>query len=44
VEGYRETFEFDLKQPLERTVFEQMWDRLYGAELNLAAGGGGEHQ
>lgn len=43
VEAYREVFEFDLKQPLARTVFEQMWDRLYAAELNLSAGGG-EHR
>jgi hypothetical protein len=40
VAAYREVFEFDLKQPLARTVFEQMWDRLYAAELNLSAGGG----
>ena len=30
--AYREIAEFDLKQPLDRAVFEQMWDRLYGKE------------
>ena len=38
VTGYRETVEFDLKQPLARVVFEQMWDRLYAADLNLSVG------
>jgi len=36
VTGYREIVEFDLKQPLERAVFEKLWDRLYGAGLNLS--------
>ena len=31
VGGYRETAEFDLKQPMPRELFERMWDRLYGA-------------
>lgn len=44
VTGYRETVEFDLKQPLARVVFEQMWDRLYAADLNLSAAGGEEHR
>jgi hypothetical protein len=44
VSGYRETVEFDLKQRLSRAVFEQMWDRLYAADLNLSTAGGGEHQ
>ena len=38
VTGYRETVEFDLKLPLARVVFEQMWDRLYAADLNLSVG------
>jgi hypothetical protein len=38
VTGYRETVEFDLKRPLARVVFEQMWDRLYAADLNLSVG------
>jgi hypothetical protein len=44
VTGYRETVEFDLKQPLTRVVFEQMWDRLYAADLNLSTAGGEEHR
>lgn len=44
VTGYRETVEFDLKQPLPRVVFEQMWDRLYAADLNLSTAGGEEHR
>lgn len=44
VTGYRETVEFDLKQALARAVFEQMWDRLYAADLNLSTAGGEEHR
>jgi len=44
VTGYRETVEFDLKQPLARVVFEQIWDRLYAADLNLSTAGGEEHR
>ena len=44
VMGYRETVEFDLKLPLARAVFEQMWDRLYAADLNLSTAGGEEHR
>jgi hypothetical protein len=44
VTAYRETVEFDLKQPLPRTLFELMWDRLYAVGLNLSAAGGGAHQ
>jgi hypothetical protein len=44
VTGYRETVEFDLKQPLARVVFEQMWGRLYAADLNLSTSGGEEHR
>ena len=44
VTGYRETVEFDLKQPLARVVFEQVWDRLYAADLNLSTDGGEEHR
>lgn len=44
VTGYRETAEFDLKQPLARVVFEQMWDRLYAADLNLSTAGGEDNR
>ncbi len=36
VAAFREIFEFDLKQPLPRPLFERMWDRLYATGLNLA--------
>jgi len=36
VNAYREIVEFDLKQPLPRGVFEDMWDRLYATGLNLS--------
>jgi len=42
--GYRETVEFDLKQPMSRELFERMWDRLYAAGLNLSVGTRGEHR
>ena len=42
VTAYREIFEFDLKQPLSRALFERMWDYLYAADLNLSAAG--EHR
>ena len=44
VTAYRETVEFDLKQPLPRPLFELMWDRLYADGLNLSTAGGGAHQ
>jgi hypothetical protein len=44
VTGFREIVEFDLKRPLVRVVFEQMWDRLYAADLNLSTAGGEEHR
>lgn len=44
VTGYRETVEFDLKEPLSRATFEQIWDRLYSADLSLSAVEGGHHQ
>lgn len=37
ITGFREIAEFDLKQPLTRPVFEQMWDRLYTAGLNVSS-------
>lgn len=39
VTGYREIVEFELKRPLARADFERLWDRLYGAGLNLSARG-----
>jgi len=39
VTAFREIVEFDLKQPLSRSAFERMWDRLYAPGLNLSPGG-----
>jgi hypothetical protein len=45
VAAYREIVEFDLKQPLPRSLFERIWDRFYAADLNLTpAAEGGERQ
>lgn len=44
VTAYREIVEFELKQPLSRDLFDQLWDRLYAGDLNLSAGKGGDHQ
>ena len=33
VQGYRETFEFELKQPMSRKLFDRLWDAVYGRDL-----------
>ncbi|HLJ15206.1 MAG TPA: hypothetical protein VKV15_11965 [Bryobacteraceae bacterium] len=42
VTGYREIFEFELKQPLSPALFDWIWDRLYahGRSISPAIGGG----
>ncbi|MGH9375154.1 MAG: hypothetical protein ACRD1J_03200, partial [Terriglobia bacterium] len=35
VGGYRETFDFELKQPMSRALFDHLWDLLYGRGLQL---------
>lgn len=35
VGGYLETFDFELKQPLARDLFDRLWDHVYAAGLNL---------
>ena len=42
VGGYRETFDFELKQPLPAEIFERLWDHLSARDLNIAAPGEGE--
>ncbi|HWB83065.1 MAG TPA: hypothetical protein VG675_02915 [Bryobacteraceae bacterium] len=37
ITAYRGILEFDLKQPLPRTVFERLWDHLYANGLNLSS-------
>jgi hypothetical protein len=34
VNSYRETFTFDLKQPMSRDLFDRLWDEIYAHELN----------
>lgn len=44
VGAYLETFEFELKQPISRDLFDRLWDRLYARDLNVApAAEGGRH-
>ena len=39
--GYRDTFEFELKQPISHELFDGLWDRLYGVNLNIFPTSGG---
>jgi hypothetical protein len=41
IAGYRETFEFELKQPMSQKLFDRLWDRLYAGNLNISPTGGG---
>jgi hypothetical protein len=43
VTAYREIAEFQLKRPLPRELFDEMWDKLYASDLNLSTRKGGEH-
>ena len=43
VGGYRETFNFELKEPLPGETFDRLWDHLYTRDLNISAPRGGEH-
>jgi hypothetical protein len=42
VGAYLETFEFELKQPLSRELFDSLWDHLYARDLNVAPAAGGK--
>jgi hypothetical protein len=44
VTAYREIVEFDLKQPISRELFDRLWDKLYGQDLNLTPGNHGGRQ
>lgn len=37
VDGYRESFEFELKQPMSQALFDRLWDLVYGRGLQLGA-------
>ena len=34
VNSYRETFTFELKQPLSRELFDRLWDEIYAHDVN----------
>jgi hypothetical protein len=43
VGGYRETFEFELKEPMSRALFERLWNEVYARGLTgLSLNGGNE--
>ncbi|HXH49689.1 MAG TPA: hypothetical protein VNM47_10105 [Terriglobia bacterium] len=44
VQGYRETFEFELKQPMSRKLFDGLWDAVYSRDLKGLAYSEGRQQ
>lgn len=44
VQGYRETFEFELKQPMLQKLFDRLWDEVYGRGLTGLAYSEGRQQ
>ena len=40
VNSYRETFTFELKQPMSRELFDQLWNEIYAHDLSGSAFGG----
>lgn len=41
VDGYRETYSFELKQPMSQALFDRLWDYVYGRGLQLRIHSGG---
>lgn len=39
IDGYRETYDFLLKEPLSRKLFDKLWDYVYAKDLNVSAEG-----
>ncbi len=37
VVGYRETYDLELKQPLARNLFDNLWDHVYARGLNVSS-------
>jgi hypothetical protein len=37
VNSYRETFTFELKQPMSRELFDRLWDEIYAHDVNGSA-------
>jgi len=44
VAGFREIYDFNLKQPMSRQLFDCVWDRVYARRLQLAIGKGGDRR
>lgn len=44
VQAYRETFEFELKQPMSRKLFDRLWDAVYSRGLKGLAYSEGRQQ
>jgi len=44
VGAYRETFEFELKKPLSKELFDRLWDYVYSRALNITPLIGGNPQ
>jgi hypothetical protein len=40
VNSYRDTFTFELKQPLSRELFDRLWDEIYAHDLNSSVSSG----
>jgi hypothetical protein len=40
VDGYRDTYDFLLKEPLSRDLFYKLWDHVYARDLNVSTNGG----
>jgi len=38
IAGYRETYEFELKQPMSPQLFDRLWDSVYARDLNVSSG------
>ena len=43
VTGYRETFEFELKEPMTSVLFDRLWDHLYARDFKSVDRAGGDH-
>jgi hypothetical protein len=40
IDGYRETYDFLLKERLSHKLFDRLWDYVYAKDLNVSAEGG----
>lgn len=44
VDGYLETFDFELKQPLTSAIIDRLWNHIYARGLNLGSPSGGNDE